>query len=510
MVTKFFLVCCLLSVVVAAADKKNVVFVLVDDQDLLLGSLACLNKTRSLLIDQGAYFTNAFVATPICCPSRATIQTGRYMHNTKVYDNGCGGTEWQEGPEKLNVAHFANSNGYKTFYAGKYLNNYGTKPVGGVEHIPPGWTRWFGLVGNSKYYDYDVSNNGTLEHHGSNYATDYFTDYIKNKSISFIKETAGEPFFVMLGSPAPHVPNIFAPQYANKYLGIKAPRTPSWNKAPNPDKHWLLREVGPMDEAQIKNSDLTYADRWRALQSVDDMVAEIVHTLEELGILDDTYIIYSSDHGFHLGEFGMGFDKRQLYETDIRVPLLARGPGIKPGMKIDNMVVSVDWAPTILDMMGIAKPDIMDGRSWLPVAHGNAPSVWRDEIMVEYNGPQVDEYGILPADPNRATPSCPGALLPGVMCCGGEHGEAPCDAKNNTYACVRKLSPSENSIYCKFNDDQEFVEYYDINKDPWALQNAVNTSSPAHMEERFKRLKEFFDCSGNDCFIPPAQSVKIH
>ena len=153
----------LLTVACAISAKPNVLFLLTDDQDMMLGSMdpdGPLQKTRAALIDKGAYFNNGFANTPICCPSRAEIQTGRYMHNTKVYNNGCGGTEYVAGPEKLNVAHYAKQLGcvfshnpskssppirtltlshtnarcthrpavgrYTTYYSGKYMNNYGT------------------------------------------------------------------------------------------------------------------------------------------------------------------------------------------------------------------------------------------------------------------------------------------------------------------------------------------------------------------------------------------------
>ena len=138
------------------------------------------------------------------------------MHNTKVFDNGCGGTAFVNGPEKLNVGHYAKSLGYTTFYAGKYLNNYGGggNAGGGLERIPPGWDQWYGLKGNSKYYEYAVSNNGVAEHHGSDYATDYFTDRIANRTLEFLANATKNdtPFFAMLGSPASHGPNDPAPQ----------------------------------------------------------------------------------------------------------------------------------------------------------------------------------------------------------------------------------------------------------------------------------------------------------
>ena len=113
-----------------------------------------LEKTRRLLGDAGATFSNAFASTPICCPSRSTILTGRYQHNTKVLNNtidgNCSSPAWQQNMEPSNIGAKLQPLGYKTFYAGKYLNMYGLKKAGGVEHVPKGWDSWNALVGNSR------------------------------------------------------------------------------------------------------------------------------------------------------------------------------------------------------------------------------------------------------------------------------------------------------------------------------------------------------------------------
>ena len=161
--------------------------------------------------------------------------------------------------------------------------------------------QWYGLFGNSKYYNYMVSANGVKEKHGNDYSQDYFTDYIANKSIDFLENhfgndaTSSGPIFMMMGTPACHGPNDQAPQYAQTYAGMTAPRIPSWNKAPQKDKNYMMREILPMDEAHINVSDVYFQRRWSVLRSVDDMVERIVHSLDSLGELDNTYFIYTSD-----------------------------------------------------------------------------------------------------------------------------------------------------------------------------------------------------------------------
>ena len=177
---------------------------------------------------------------------RASILTGRLPHNTGTYENsvqkGCNSQSWRDRNENRTIGPLLSANGYKTGFFGKYLNNYALKPSGmGPDHVPPGWDKWYTLVGNSKFYHYTVSNDGKAEQHGDSYAEDYFTDRIKNESVTFIMSMKGKqsPFFMYISTPAPHRPATPAPQYQSTFAGIPAPRTDSYNK-PGADKHWII------------------------------------------------------------------------------------------------------------------------------------------------------------------------------------------------------------------------------------------------------------------------------
>lgn len=191
----FFALLCL---VAAKPDVKrnNVIFILTDDLDKEMDGMKPLEKTRKLIGSQGVTFENAFVTTPVCCPSRSTILTGRYQHNTRVLNNtiagNCSSPQWQETMEPLSVGVQAQDLGYKTFYAGKYLNQYGFKAAGGPEHVPKGWDEWLGLIGNSRYFNYSLSRNGKEEKHGDSFEKDYLTDLLSNESVSFINGNAKE------------------------------------------------------------------------------------------------------------------------------------------------------------------------------------------------------------------------------------------------------------------------------------------------------------------------------
>ncbi|KAH7947545.1 hypothetical protein HPB52_013085 [Rhipicephalus sanguineus] len=253
----------------AHTNRPNMVFFLTDDLDLELGSMMKpLVKTRQLIADGGVTFANAYVTTPLCCPSRSSILTGRYVHNVGVFNNslsgGCSSQHWQRGPERSAFAVDLQRAGYETFYAGKYLNRYGHKKAGGVQHVPPGWTNWNGLVGNSVYYNYTLSINGTAEKHGDSPDKDYLTDVLRAKALSFLEGRTDQrrPFFMMLSTPAPHAPFTPAVRHRDAFPNVKAPRTPAFNISVNGTKHWLVRQaIYPIPEDVVSWIDEAYRNR---------------------------------------------------------------------------------------------------------------------------------------------------------------------------------------------------------------------------------------------------------
>lgn len=327
-----------------------------------------------------------------------------------------------------------------------------------------------------------------------------------------------------MGTPSLPRDRVLGLQYEMTYAGRTAPRTPSWNLAPQPDKAWLLRQIVPMDGAHTNESDIFYQRRWSVLRSVDDMVERLHDMLVAAGVWDNTFFVYSSDHGYHLGQFGMLYDKRMLYETDIRVPLFAKGPGIAAGQLINHTAVHVDLTPTLLDMMGMpGTPDQMDGRSWLPLVTGTKGAVasWRGTFMVEYSGSgdppdkEADWDTVIDAPRSNCTAdasdpmsghclcSCTTGAISGVV-----RDTSPCDGHNNTYGCIRTLTPYRNTIYCEFKDSESFVEYYDLDKDPWNLKNLYTITPKPMLAQLSKALAQAASCSGADCRDIQAYAVE--
>lgn len=482
------------------------VFLLTDDEDLVLGTPSLLPNTQKLFVKEGMSLASMFATTPVCCPSRSSYLTGKHIHNLGVVDNSvagnCSSVAWQEGPEKQAFAVELQHVGYKTAYFGKYLNNYGFEQVGGTAHIPPGWNEWQALVGNSQYYNYTLSANGISEHHGDDYAHDYLTDIVKNRSLVFIRDAVkqGSPFFAMLAPPAAHDPTEPAPQHAELFTDIKAPRTPNYGNA-NKDKHWFIRtQGGEMSLLQQAYADLLYRRRALALLSVDDLVRELVEELETLGIANNTYIFYTSDNGYHTGQFGILKDKRLPYESDAHLPGYVRGPTVSGGSVLETAVLNIDFAPTFLELAGLAPASkepfgiiaSMDGRSFASSVLKPPQEQEKRNFLLEYNGEGGhDGMFCMPVGREMKTVE-PKWHGPDVASCQ--------DSKNQTYRCVRSLGPAVNELFCSFTMEDGFIEYYpDINADPWHVTNQASLLTKSELEAKQAELSAFESCKGESC-----------
>ncbi|XP_050410720.1 N-acetylglucosamine-6-sulfatase [Patella vulgata] len=475
----------------------NIVFILTDDQDVNEGGSGIpIKKINELIGEQGIVFKNSFVSSPLCCPSRSSLFTGKYLHNHHAINNSvsgqCSSYQWQKEEEPNTFPVYLKKQGYTTFFAGKYLNQYGFKKTGGPSHIPPGWDWWNGLIGNSRYYGYSISVNGTMVSHDHDYKTDYYTDVIHRSGMDFLKlqDENSDPFFMMLSTPACHGPFTPAPQYSDVFSDLQAPRDPIFNTH-GILKHWLIEHaITPMTNDTVTTIDNIFRNRWRTLLSVDDMVEDVMNTLQSKNLLGNTYVVFSSDNGYHLGQFSMPEDKRQLYEFDIRVPLMIRGPGITPGQVLDNMVINIDLAPTFIEIAGATPGPQMDGLSLLPLLKngGGKNNLNRTAILIEHTGESAEEVKGCPQYTGQRMGNC----NPDCVCE---------DSWNNTYNCARIMSDTLNYKYCHLLDLDNFVEVYNLDADVWEIVNTIYSIPPKLLQQLKSRLSDLVQCSGQTCHL---------
>jgi len=378
----------------ALSAKPNIVFILTDD--MRKDDLKYMPKTRSLLQDKGMSFENAFVSHALCCPSRATIMRGQYAHNTNVWSNSSTDSSsttsggWQaykaNGGEADNVATRLHDAGYSTGLFGKYLNGY----MDTTTNIPNGWDRWFATQGD--YFNYDANDQGTITHFGTK-ESDYQTDVLSRKTNTFINNSAslGKPFFAYVTPKAPHLPATPAPRYVHTiYDGVKAPRLPSFDEADVSDKPPWIRQLPRLSATQKASIDSRHEKRVETLQAVDDLVEGVVNSLNNAKVMNNTYVFFTSDNGWHEGEHRIPLEKWRPYEEDIHMPLLVRGPNpavgsapeVRPGTTTYKLTLNTDYLATFTELAGVQTPPYVDGRSLKPVLNENA-TTWRNAILLE-------------------------------------------------------------------------------------------------------------------------------
>jgi arylsulfatase A-like enzyme len=405
--------------------RPNILIIVTDDQRL--GTLVVMPQTKHWLRDRGVRFTEGYVSTPLCCPSRASIFTGRYAHNHEVRTNGDAGLLDQAST----VQRYLHDGGYATAFAGKFLNLWD------LNVTPPNFDHWAlfspPLYGPG-YHDAVFNVNGKIR------TVSYSTRFIGNKALQFLhdfeEQDDAKPWFLYVAPWAPHSP--FHPEERYKKTPV-----PSWEGNPGTQEvdlsdkpPWVQEDNGDLDSGQrIRRKQM------RTLMSVDDMVGELMGTLGQLDERQDTLVIFVSDNGYLWGEHGYT-SKAIPYPEAVDVPLFMRWPGqLGAGTAIRRPVANVDIAPTILDAAGIV-PDPafpMDGRSVFD-AH------IRQTRFLEHWG---------------ATGPIP------------------------TWASIR----TEDLQYVEYYDaagELIFREYYDLRSDPWLLENLLGdgdtTNDPPALE----------------------------
>ncbi len=373
-------VCGLLSAVAGAqADERpNVVFILIDDQRYDAFSFAGHPFLETPHLDrlaaEGLVFENSFVTTSLCSPSRASILTGQYAHAHQVLANRTRlDAALPTFPKALQAV------GYETAFIGKWH-------MGAPDDSPRrGFDRWVSFPGQGRYFDERLNVDGEpLQTTG--YLTDTLTDY----AVEFIGRDRDQPFLLYLSHKAVHAPFTPAERHRGSYSEANYPYPdsmadsadtyagkPAWVKAQRDSWHGVDgMYAGNVDFDQFVRD---YAETLRA---VDESVGRVLEALSAAGVLEETLVIFTSDNGFQFGEHGL-IDKRTMYEASIRVPLILRGPGARGGEQRSQMVLNVDFAPTLMTLAGADVPAGVQGESFLPYLE-DAGAPGRDAFLYEY------------------------------------------------------------------------------------------------------------------------------
>jgi len=487
--------------VVPKSNRPNFLFILVDDLDAKLGSMQYLPRIQELMISQGMTIDNFLISTPVCCPSRSSILRGQYAQNHQVYTNAAplGGFDkfYALHNETSTLATWLQAAGYRTALFGKYLNGYPF--ANNSTYIPPGWNEWVSPARGTPYkeFNYYMNENRKLVGYGFG-ANDYMTDVLSQKVDDYLRGPASDskPFFIYLAPYAPHEPAVSAARHANLFSDLQAPRTPSFNEADVTNKPGGIRNNPLLDAERIAKMDHLYRRRVRSMQAVDEMVARLINTLKETGRLDNTYIIFTSDNGYHLGQHRLYSGKGTPYEEDIVVPFVMRGPGIPAGLEVkDSMAGNTDIAPTIAELAGVVPPAFVDGRSLVPLWSASPPAQkdWRQGYLIEYYGSET------------ALGYESHLISSGVV---NQLSEPPDPAQLTQSAPLAKFFAIRTTQYMYAEYPSGERELYDLKQDAHELNNIASTADPNLLSQFSAWLKELVKCTGNSCRA--AEQIGLH
>ncbi|MGQ0766593.1 MAG: sulfatase-like hydrolase/transferase [Gemmatimonadota bacterium] len=426
-----------------APRRPNIVFVLVDDlrwDDIAISGHPFVETPNiDRLAREGARFLNAFASTPLCSPSRASILTGQYVRTNGIIDNTARDSASHRLPTF--AVPLADA-GYRTAFMGKWH-------MGNDDTRRPGWSRWVAMKGQGEAVDPGLNIDGERRV-VSGYVTDVLTDF----AVDFIRESRGKSFLLFLAHKALH-PNIQqqndgstvalagqpegfvpAPRHRGTYANSVVPRRPNVRKpVGKPALERTIAGLPPLGDSSGTPA-VDVRSRLEMLLGVDESLGRIVAVLAETGELDNTVIVFTSDHGYFYGEHGLNEERRLAYEETARIPLIIRFPRVaRAGSTPGEMVQTIDFASTVLALAGVRDTVRRQGNSLVPLLDGSAQD-WRKSVFLEYYSDRV---------------------FPRILTMG--------------YDAVR----TARYTYIVYRELPGMDELYDLEADPFQLQNLMGT-----------------------------------
>ena len=536
-------------------QKPSFVVIQTDDETMeeLYDGVRMANGTEEFAMpdvlqqlgEKGVTFSRYYTPYSLCAPSRVSLLTGRYAHNDHVQGNVPPNGGWTGFQSRQayshNLATWLQGAGYRTIHIGKILNGYGDPPYSPGTEVPPGWSSWHTILNSDTdhyFYGYMMNNNGVVEGpYGNSGSWEtreygeiddpgcplapangkpcyYETDKFNQLAAEELAATSPEqPFYMQVDYTAPHgdFRKPAGPQPATrdigKFAGAPLPdnRAEGFNEGNVNDKPRFIREAPYLSATEIHTYRVYYQNCLNSLVSVDEGVGEILAELGALHRLRNTYILFTSDNGFFFGQHRLVGGKFLAYEPSTHLPLIIRGPGIKPHTQSGQLASTIDIAPTILELAGATPDKSVDGVSLVP--YMKDPSLRTRRPLLFESFVQTDD---VEQDGQAATAS-PEASAGERAAAGparGKLGVAGAGARASTDATAHAsvVAPPKNYYgirlgpykYIEWPDGEK--ELYDINKDPYELNNIVRNPNffpiRAFLHKELVRLET---CSGRTC-----------
>ena len=522
----------------SASERPSFVVIQTDDQTLdqlytafhpVNGvTLEAMPNTLELIGEKGVTFDRYYASYSLCCPSRVSLLTGRYAHNHHVRGNlppegGYSGFAARSAFNH-NIATWLQGAGYRTIHIGKFLNAYGDEPFDDGRTVPPGWSAWHSILSADTdhfYYGYTLNDDGRIDgpfgdpgswetreygerddfgcpdHPLNGKPCNYQTDIFNRIATEELNGTPlDKPFYLQIDYAAPHgdyrrpAGPEPAPRDYGLFEGAPLPHNSKqgFNEGNVSDKPYFIRNAPFLPSTDVRVYRTYYQKALESLRAVDRGVKMIYNKLGQLHRLGNTYIIFTSDNGFFYGEHRLTGGKFLAYEPSTHLPLLMRGPGIKPGSETGELAANIDIAPTILELAGVKPDRYVDGRSLYPFAHDTKLRTRRPVLYESF----VETYDV---EENGGGPAAASARVAAGRAGGGAginyrpaKAHASIKAPPKNYRGIRLGSYK----YVEWPNGEK--ELYNIAKDPYELNNIVRKSNffpiRRYLKQELDRLEE--------------------